>query len=142
MRRVLARVLAVLVMSVGMLGVLGVGEAWADDKTSCEGRGGTWTETSVLGGSDGGVCSVGSGGTTEDGGVARILNLVVKVMIYAIGALGAVGIVIAGIQYLTAGGNEAQVTKAKNRLIQVVIGLVAYGLMTTLLNFLIPGGVF
>ena len=63
-------------------------------------------------------------------------------MVYAIGALGAVGIVIAGIQYLTAGGNEAQVTKAKNRLIQVVIGLIAYGLMATVLNFLIPGGVF
>ncbi len=128
MRRIVLAVLAILTMgSVAVLG--GFSErAWAQ---KC-------VETSVLG-SGGQYCWDEN---EEGGGTGKLLNLVIKIMVYAIGALGAVGIVIAGIQYLTAGGNEAQVTKAKNRLIQVVIGLIAYGLMATVLNFLIPGGVF
>ena len=78
----------------------------------------------------------------ESGGVDFLLLLVVRILVGLIGTLGVIGIVISGIQYLTAGGNEAQVTKAKNRLMNVVIGLIAYGLITVFLNWLIPGGIF
>lgn len=94
-------------------------------------------ETSILGG-DTKCVDVG----TKGEGIYGILGTVIKVLTYLIGILGTVGLVISGIQYMTAGGNESQVIKAKNRIFNIVIGLVAYGLMATFLNFIIPGGVF
>ena len=66
------------------------------------------------------------------------LNLVVNIMTIGIGALGVLGITIVGIQYLTAGGNEEQTRKAKRRMFEIVIGLVAYVLVYALLDWLIP----
>lgn len=71
-------------------------------------------------------------------GIMRILSLVVTVLLYGIGAAAVIGVVIAGILYLTARDNEAQVAKAKTRLIEVAIGLVAWALLFTLLQWLIP----
>lgn len=71
--------------------------------------------------------------------IQKLLILVVKILFYGLGAAAVVGVVIAGILYLTARDNEAQVTKAKTRLFEIVIGLVAWALMYTVLHFLIPG---
>ncbi|MBR3204639.1 hypothetical protein IKF81_03080 [Candidatus Saccharibacteria bacterium] len=91
---------------------------------------------------DGGVKTsiLGKDGCYE-GGVADILATILTIMTFGVGAAGVLGIVIAGIQYMTAGGNEMQMTKAKNRIVQVVIGLVGYGLLWALLEWLIPGGI-
>lgn len=76
----------------------------------------------------------------DDGsGIGYILNIVVTVMTFGVGALGVLGILISGIQYMTANGNEMVMRKAKRRLIEVVVGLVAYGLIYALLSWLIPG---
>ena len=75
-------------------------------------------------------------------GVSELLLIAVRVLVVLIGVLGVIGVVISGIQYLTAGGDESKVTKAKSRLRNVVIGLIAYGLMSMFLNWLIPGGIF
>lgn len=72
-------------------------------------------------------------------GIMELLKLVVKILFYGLGAAAVVGVVIAGIMYLTARDNEQQVTKAKTRLLEIVIGLVAWALMYTVLYFLIPG---
>ena len=72
-------------------------------------------------------------------GIKQLLILIVKILFYGLGAAAVVGVVVAGIMYLTARDNEAQVTKAKTRLLEIVIGLVAWALMYTVLRFLIPG---
>ena len=77
-------------------------------------------------------------GNGEDEGINHVLNLVVDIMTIGIGVLGVLGITIVGIQYLTAGGNEEQTRKAKRRMYEIVIGLVAYVLVYALLNWLIP----
>ena len=59
-------------------------------------------------------------------------------MSIGVGILGVLGIVIVGIQYLTAGGNEEQTRKAKRRMFEIVIGLVAYVLVYAFLKFLLP----
>mgnify|MGYP001057835233 CR=1 FL=1 len=71
--------------------------------------------------------------------IQTLLLLIVKILFYGLGAAAVVGVVVAGIMYLTARDNEAQVTKAKTRLLEIVIGLVAWALMYTALHFLIPG---
>jgi len=69
-----------------------------------------------------------------------ILKLVLNILVYGLGAAAVLGVIIAGIQYMTARDDVAQVAKAKKRLIEIVIGLVAWALMFTVLNWLIPGG--
>ncbi len=73
---------------------------------------------------------LGSGGCSCDNGdgssVINILNLVIDIMTVGIGILGVIGISVVGIQYLTAGGNEEKTRKAKRRMFEIVIGLVAY----------------
>lgn len=74
-----------------------------------------------------------------DNGIEGLLLLIVKILLYGLGAAAVVGVVVAGIMYLTARDNEAQVAKAKTRLVEVVIGLVAWAMLWTVLNWLIPG---
>lgn len=73
-------------------------------------------------------------------GIEDILKLILSILVYGLGAAAVLGVVIAGIQYMTARDDVAQVAKAKKRLIEIVIGLVAWALMFTVLNWLIPGG--
>lgn len=74
----------------------------------------------------------------EDG-VVCILNLVVDIMSIGIGVLGVIGITVVGIQYLTAGGNEEKTRKAKQRMFEIVVGLVSYVVIFAVLKWLMPG---
>ena len=78
-------------------------------------------------------------GNDNGDGVKEILKLVVLIMSVGIGIIGAIGITISGIQYITAGGNEEQTRKAKRRIFEIVIGFFAYVLIYAALTFLIPG---
>lgn len=73
------------------------------------------------------------------GGIKCIINLVIDILSIGVGVLGVIGISIAGIQYLTAGGNEEQTRKAKRRLFEIVIGLAVYVVLYAILKFLLPG---
>lgn len=114
---------------------------------SSSGGGGT---TSTVPDHDGCVQSIffdntGDGRYCDDekgGGIFMILGIVLDVLTYGVGILAVVGFVMVGIMYTTARDNEGQVAKAKERLGQIVIGLVIYALLYALLQFLIPGGVF
>jgi len=68
-----------------------------------------------------------------------VLRLVVNIMTVGIGILGTIGVIIAGIQYVSSQGDPGKMTKAKNRIIQIVIGLVVYAVMYAALYFLVPG---
>lgn len=76
-----------------------------------------------------------------DTDIEGLLRIVVSVLVYGLGAAAILGIVVAGLQYLTARDNEAQVAAAKKRLLNVVIGLVAWAVMFFVLDWLIPGGI-
>ena len=90
-------------------------------------------ETNLFGNVD-----VGSDG----GGVFMVLNVILQVLTWGVGIAGTAGIIFTGIQYMTAKDDVAQLTKAKNRLIQIVIGLAAYAVMWAFLQWLLPGGIF
>lgn len=71
-------------------------------------------------------------------GVSGIIILVVNIFSVLIGIVGVLGIVIVGIQYLTAADNEEKTRKAKRRLFEIIIGLVAYAAGYALLSWLLP----
>lgn len=121
MKKILAAVagiLAVVGMNIGFLTPV-----WADD---C-------VDTAILGG--GQVCDDGSGSAVFD-----ILNLVLDIMTGLVGVAAVIGMVISGIQYTTSSGDEAKMVKAKNRIVQIVIGLIVWALMWAVLSWLMPGG--
>ena len=83
------------------------------------------------------------GNLQDDGqgcGIYTILNLIVDILSIGIGIVGVIGITVAGIQYLTAKGNEQQTTKAKRRIFEIVIGIVAYVILYSFTQWLLPGG--
>ncbi len=77
----------------------------------------------------------------KDEGINGLLSLVVNILSYGLGAAAVIGVVVAGIMYLTARDNESQVAAAKQRLLNTVIGLVAWVVLFSVVNWLIPGAV-
>lgn len=74
--------------------------------------------------------------------ICHVLDLIVEIMSIGIGILGVIGIVISGIQYMTAGGNEEKTRKSKRRLLELVIGLALFAALATVVSWLNPGGLF
>ena len=53
----------------------------------------------------------------DDMDIEKLLKLVANIMLYGLGAAAVIGVIVAGIMYLTAKDNEQQVAKAKKRLL-------------------------
>lgn len=86
-----------------------------------------------------------TGGDTKDvtqTGIWGILLFVLNIMTAGVGVLGVGGIVFASVLYASAGGNMEQTKRAKLIMFDVALGLVAYALMYSFINFIVPGGVF
>ncbi|MDR3298133.1 MAG: pilin [Candidatus Nomurabacteria bacterium] len=77
----------------------------------------------------------------DNDGVVEILSLVLNIMTMGMGILATIGIVISGIQWLTARDKEDQVVKAKSRIFNIVIGIAVWGIMWLLLSWLLPSGI-
>ena len=80
----------------------------------------------------------------EDGkagsGIYAILRIIVDILTAGIGILGTGGLIVAGIQYMSAKGDPSQIVKAKQRIFNIIFGLVGYSLMYAVLLWVIPGG--
>ncbi|MBR1802057.1 hypothetical protein IJ768_02405 [Candidatus Saccharibacteria bacterium] len=70
----------------------------------------------------------------------QLLGIALNVVTYGVGAAAVIGVIIAGYQYMSARDNAGQVAAAKNRLLQVIIGLVIWVFFWGVLQFLLPGG--
>lgn len=77
-----------------------------------------------------------------DNDIMDVVKFVVGMLAGGVTFIGIVGIVICGVMYLTARDNEAQVAKAKKRLIDVIIGVVIWVLFAFgangILTLLVP----
>lgn len=87
-------------------------------------------------------CSQSGTGGTSDTGLWGILLIAINVLVAGVGVLALGGIIYGAVLYTSAGGNPEQVKKARGIFTNVVIGVIAFGGMYVLLNFLVPGGVF
>lgn len=109
-----------------------VGTAYTAQAASCGG-----VDTALI------DCSQGGSETdVEDTGIWGILILTINIFTAGVGVLAVVGFVYGGILYITSGGSPEQIKKARVVFTNVVIGVIAFGVMFALLNFIIPGGVF
>ncbi len=131
MKKVLTRLAAIL-MSVSM--VFAVPAIVYAEEGGGTGTGGGSSSECVK------TAMFGAGGEYCDG-VWGVLAIALNVMLVVAGAGGIIGIIVSGIQYATASGEPGQIMKAKKRIYEIVIGIVALGLMWVFLQWLIPGGV-
>lgn len=70
------------------------------------------------------------------------LQRIVNILAGVIGLVVVISILVAGMQYMTAGSNASQVAAAKSRIGMAVLALVLFAFTYTLLQWLIPGGIF
>jgi protein tyrosine/serine phosphatase len=92
-------------------------------------------------------CDAAKSGTTEandsaNNPIIAVLTFVMQILTGAVGVAAVGALIYAGILYSAASGEAGQVQKAKTIIKDTVIGLVCYGGMILILNFVIPGGVF
>ena len=81
-----------------------------------------------------------SGADKEDG-IMNLLKWVLTILTGLVGIAAVGGVIWAGILYTSAGDKADQVKKAKTIIVDVIIGIAAYGLMFIALNWIVPGGV-
>ena len=88
-------------------------------------------------------CSQTSQGPdAKNSGVWGVLIIVLNILTACVGIAAVGGIVYASILYASAADSTEQTKKAIEMIRNTVLGIIVYGLMYLLLNYLIPGGIF
>ena len=72
------------------------------------------------------------------GGTKGIAQTVTTVISAGIAVAGTIGVIWAGTLWLTARDNEAQVAKAKTRILEIVIGVVIWAVSAGAILLLVP----
>jgi hypothetical protein len=74
----------------------------------------------------------------EDEYVIPIINLLSA----SFGVIAVISLILGGINYTTSEGDPQKISRAKVRIRNTIIAVVAYMFLYAFLNFLIPGGIF
>lgn len=74
--------------------------------------------------------------------VENYVNPFVLLLTALVGVVAIISIIYAGIQYASSADDPGTVSKAKQRIFNTILGLVAYIFLFAFLNYLIPGGFF
>lgn len=74
--------------------------------------------------------------------VVAFLVLGIQILTGAVGVVAIAALVYAGMMYSSASGDASQVAKAKEIIRNTIIGLVLFGAIAVIINFLVPGGLF
>jgi hypothetical protein len=79
---------------------------------------------------------------TESSKVWDALKVILNVMSGLVAVLAVIMLIVAGIQYSASNGDPSGVKAAKDKIVNVIIGLIAYVFLFSFLQWLIPGGLF
>lgn len=74
-------------------------------------------------------------------GITKIIRTITNSLSVLVGLVVVFSLVVAGIQYSSAGSNPQKVAAAKSRIAQALIALTIYIFLFTFLQWLVPGGV-
>jgi hypothetical protein len=81
-------------------------------------------------------------GDVTQTGLWSLLIQIINWLTMGIGVVAVGGLAYASYHYISARGDAGEVKRAKEIITDVILGLMAYALMYSLLNYLIPGGIF
>lgn len=71
---------------------------------------------------------------------AKYMNPLVQLLAAVVGIAIVIAIVYGAIEYITSGGDPQRAAAGKKRITEAIIGLVAFLLLYTFLQFIVPGG--
>lgn len=74
--------------------------------------------------------------------LVNTLNAVINFVGVGVGVIVVIMVLIGGIQYITAGSNPQAVSAAKKKILNAIVALIAYVLLFSFMQWLLPGGVF
>jgi uncharacterized membrane protein len=74
--------------------------------------------------------------------IIKDLQAIINALSAGVAIIVVIMITVGGIQYMTAGGSPEAVTKAKQRITNALLALLAFLLTFAFLQWLIPGGIF
>jgi len=87
-----------------------------------------------------GVDAIGgnqAGNTGAD--FSKLLEDVINILLFIIGAVAVIMIIVGGIRYTTSGGDQASVTSAKNTILYSIVGLVVAIMAYAIVNWVLNG---
>jgi len=88
--------------------------------------------------------SLSAASCTENGSNCNVftsyINPIINVLSGVIVLVAIASIIVAGIMYSSSGGDAQKAAKAKSRIINTLLALLAYIFLYSFLQFLIPGG--
>ncbi|MDZ4221355.1 MAG: pilin [Patescibacteria group bacterium] len=85
----------------------------------------------------GGITGLGQVDVSHDAGLYTKISAIINILLGFIGVVALVYILYAGFRWITASGNEDQVTEARNNIRNAVIGLVVVFLAFVITNYVI-----
>lgn len=72
-----------------------------------------------------------------DNGVTRIVRAVVKILSWVVGIVAVIMILVAGLKYITSGGDSGKMGSAKSTLVYALVGLFIAALAQFLVTFVL-----
>ena len=73
----------------------------------------------------------------NDSGVTNVVHAVVNILSLVVGMIAIIMIIVAGLKYITSGGDSNAVANAKSTLIYALIGLAVAALAQVLVHFVL-----
>jgi hypothetical protein len=74
--------------------------------------------------SSGADCARGNGQPTQLVGDGGIFNRITSILLFIVGAVAVVMLIFGGIRYIVSGGDQTNVTAAKNTILYAIVGIV------------------
>lgn len=82
-----------------------------------------------------GVSNAAPDGASSD--IKPFIKSVTSILLFIIGAASVILIIVGGLRYVTSGGDQSQISGAKNTILYAVIGLVVASMAYAIVNFVL-----
>lgn len=80
-------------------------------------------------------CAKGDGVADQLLGENSVFSTITNILLFLIGAIAVIMLIIGGVRYVISGGDQAQVTSAKNTILYAVVGIIVAFLAYAAVNF-------
>lgn len=85
--------------------------------------------------SSGAACAQGNNTSSDLFGEESIFKSITNILLFLVGAISVIMLIIGGIRYVISGGDQNQVTSAKNTILYAIVGIVIAFLAYAAVNF-------
>jgi len=85
----------------------------------------------------GAECARGNGQPAQLFGDGSVFRRITDILLFLVGAVAVIMLIVGGIRYIVSGGDQSQVTAAKNTILYAIIGIIVALLAYALVQFVL-----